>query len=30
MVLVAFSVAYVALTLFTFVQALQGRPFVSL
>ena len=30
MVLIAFSVAYAALTLFTFVQALQGRPFVSL
>jgi hypothetical protein len=29
LVLVAFSVAYAALTLFTFVQALQGRPFVS-
>ena len=30
LVLIAFSVAYAALTLFTFVQALQGRPFVSL
>ena len=29
LVLIAFSVAYAALTLFTFVQALQGRPFVS-
>ncbi|MFM8700230.1 MAG: ABA4-like family protein [Hyphomicrobiales bacterium] len=30
LVLIAFSVAYAALTLFTFVQALQGRPLVSL